>query len=73
MSEHGHVLVIWLRMVINPAVQVKWLKEVRQLETRSKHKKIRQFQRGRQGQESRSKKHVRIRKSSQGAIKTHKT
>lgn len=49
-------------MVRSPAVQVKWLKQIRQLEPGSKHKKIRQFQKGRQKQESRSKKYIGIRR-----------
>lgn len=49
-------------MVRIPAVQVKWLKQITQLESGSKHKKIRQFQKGRQKQESRSKKYIGIRR-----------
>lgn len=49
-------------MVRSPAVQVKWLKQIRQLEPGSEHKKIRRFQKGRQKQESRSKKYIGIRR-----------
>lgn len=59
------------RMVRSPAVQVKWLKQVRQLEPQSKHKKITQRQRGRQKQESRFKKYTEIRKKGGGGKQTN--